>query len=298
MLIPGNVTKWCYQLNWKAEYKDCVLTAVCCVCHSEWHPPVPPAGAECVWDSPGWGHCSSGPDPAQPDRGRCCRWQGQHGDRRRLPGEAQGPARWGKGLLICSAVLALLSRQKFHDAWTAFLYSPLPSEEVSAVSVSELSWLTSVWEVGCCCLFFGCALKKTFSWVLIQPRGVQSIMWGIPGAFICDFENVWTLGGVSKCFWDFSWYSPVPTYLSLSLQVCVLGLHLAKELCEVDEDGDYWLQITRKVPVLPTIFAALEISLRVKQNLHFTEASLHLLLTLARTQQVRDAEKWVHGCAL
>lgn len=77
----------------------------------------------------------------------------------------------------------------------------------------------------------------------------------------------------------------------LSLQVCVLGLHLAKELCEVDEDGDYWLQVTRKVPVLPTIFAALEISLRVKQNLHFTEASLHLLLTLARTQQVRDAEK-------
>uniref|UniRef100_A0A674HJ17 Nucleoporin NUP188 n=1 Tax=Taeniopygia guttata TaxID=59729 RepID=A0A674HJ17_TAEGU len=67
--------------------------------------------------------------------------------------------------------------------------------------------------------------------------------------------------------------------------VCVLGLHLAKELCEVDEYGDYWLQITRKVPVLPTIFAALEISLRVKQNLHFTEASLHLLLTLARTQQ-------------
>ncbi|KFV64094.1 Nucleoporin NUP188, partial [Dryobates pubescens] len=67
--------------------------------------------------------------------------------------------------------------------------------------------------------------------------------------------------------------------------VCVLGLHLAKELCEVDEDGDYWLQVTRKVPVLPTLFAALEISLRVKQNLHFTEASLHLLLTLARTQQ-------------
>jgi len=80
-------------------------------------------------------------------------------------------------------------------------------------------------------------------------------------------------------------------FLSLSLQVCVLGLHLAKELCEVDEDGDYWLQITRKVPVLPTIFTALEISLRVKQNLHFTEASLHLLLTLARTQQVRDVEK-------
>uniref|UniRef100_A0A8C3T6X1 Nucleoporin NUP188 n=1 Tax=Chelydra serpentina TaxID=8475 RepID=A0A8C3T6X1_CHESE len=67
--------------------------------------------------------------------------------------------------------------------------------------------------------------------------------------------------------------------------VCVLGLHLAKELCEVDEDGDYWLQVTRKVPMLPTIFTALEISLRVKQNLHFTEASLHLLLTLARTQQ-------------
>ncbi|XP_025060750.1 nucleoporin NUP188 homolog isoform X3 [Alligator sinensis] len=67
--------------------------------------------------------------------------------------------------------------------------------------------------------------------------------------------------------------------------VCVLGLHLAKELCEIDEDGDYWLQVTRKVPVLPTTFTALEISLRVKQNLHFTEASLHLLFTLARTQQ-------------
>ncbi len=54
--------------------------------------------------------------------------------------------------------------------------------------------------------------------------------------------------------------------------VCVLGLHLAKELCEVDDDGDYWLQITRKVLCfLPSY--ALEISLRVKQNLHFTEAS-------------------------
>uniref|UniRef100_A0A7M4E623 Nucleoporin NUP188 n=1 Tax=Crocodylus porosus TaxID=8502 RepID=A0A7M4E623_CROPO len=67
--------------------------------------------------------------------------------------------------------------------------------------------------------------------------------------------------------------------------ICVLGLYLAKELCEIDEDGDYWLQVTRKVPVLPTTFTALEISLRVKQNLHFTEASLHLLFTLARTQQ-------------
>ncbi|KAJ6654583.1 hypothetical protein lerEdw1_006736 [Lerista edwardsae] len=67
--------------------------------------------------------------------------------------------------------------------------------------------------------------------------------------------------------------------------VCVLGLHLAKELCEVDEEGDYWLQVTRKIPVLPTLFTTLEISLRGKQNLHFTEASLHLLLTLARTQQ-------------
>lgn len=82
----------------------------------------------------------------------------------------------------------------------------------------------------------------------------------------------------------------VSATFSSSLQVCVLGLHLAKELCEVDEDGDYWLQVTRKVPVLPTIFTALEISLRVKQNLHFTEASLHLLLTLARTQQVRATE--------
>lgn len=69
-------------------------------------------------------------------------------------------------------------------------------------------------------------------------------------------------------------------------QVCVLGLHLAKELCEVDEDGDSWLQVTRRLPILPTLFTTLEVSLRMKQNLHFTEASLHLLLTLARTQQV------------
>lgn len=67
--------------------------------------------------------------------------------------------------------------------------------------------------------------------------------------------------------------------------VCVLGLHLAKELCEVDEDGDSWLQVTRRLPILPTLLTTLEVSLRMKQNLHFTEASLHLLLTLARTQQ-------------
>ena len=69
-------------------------------------------------------------------------------------------------------------------------------------------------------------------------------------------------------------------------QVCVLGLHLAKELCEVDEDGDSWLQVTRRLPILPTLLTTLEVSLRMKQNLHFTEATLHLLLTLARTQQV------------
>lgn len=68
--------------------------------------------------------------------------------------------------------------------------------------------------------------------------------------------------------------------------MCVLGLHLAKELCEVDEDGDSWLQVTRRLPILPTLFTTLEVSLRLKQNLHFTEAALHLLLTLARTQQV------------
>lgn len=66
----------------------------------------------------------------------------------------------------------------------------------------------------------------------------------------------------------------------------MLGLYLAKELCEADEDGDYWLQVTRKVPILPTLFTTLEISSRMKQNLHFAEALLHLLLTLARTQQV------------
>lgn len=68
--------------------------------------------------------------------------------------------------------------------------------------------------------------------------------------------------------------------------MCVLGLHLAKELCEVDEDGDSWLQVTRRLPILPTLLTTLEVSLRLKQNLHFTEAALHLLLTLARTQQV------------
>uniref|UniRef100_A0A8C4LLK5 Nucleoporin NUP188 n=1 Tax=Equus asinus asinus TaxID=83772 RepID=A0A8C4LLK5_EQUAS len=64
--------------------------------------------------------------------------------------------------------------------------------------------------------------------------------------------------------------------------VCVLGLHLAKELCEVDEDGDSWLQVTRRLPILPTLLTTLEVSLRLKQNLHFTEAALHLLLTLAQ----------------
>ncbi|XP_075041132.1 nucleoporin NUP188 isoform X1 [Mixophyes fleayi] len=67
--------------------------------------------------------------------------------------------------------------------------------------------------------------------------------------------------------------------------VCVLALHLAKELCQADEDGDQWLQVIRKSPVLPMLFSALEVSLRVKQNLHFCEASLHLLFTLAKTHQ-------------
>ncbi|XP_070614706.1 nucleoporin NUP188 [Erythrolamprus reginae] len=67
--------------------------------------------------------------------------------------------------------------------------------------------------------------------------------------------------------------------------VCVLGLHLAKELCEVDEEGEGWLQVTRSLPLLPTLYTTLEVSLRLKQNLHFTDASLHLLLTLAKTQQ-------------
>ncbi|XP_029468450.1 nucleoporin NUP188 homolog isoform X2 [Rhinatrema bivittatum] len=67
--------------------------------------------------------------------------------------------------------------------------------------------------------------------------------------------------------------------------VCVLGLHLAKELCQADEDGEHWLLVTRRMPVLPTLLSALEVNLREKKNLHFSEASLHLLLTLARTQQ-------------
>ncbi|MED6241615.1 hypothetical protein ATANTOWER_021771 [Ataeniobius toweri] len=68
--------------------------------------------------------------------------------------------------------------------------------------------------------------------------------------------------------------------------VCVLALHLAKELCRTDEDGEYWVLVMRKVPVLPSVLSAVEISLRCKHNLYFTEAALHLLLTLARTPQV------------
>uniref|UniRef100_A0A8C1H8N0 Nucleoporin NUP188 n=1 Tax=Cyprinus carpio carpio TaxID=630221 RepID=A0A8C1H8N0_CYPCA len=67
--------------------------------------------------------------------------------------------------------------------------------------------------------------------------------------------------------------------------VCVLALHLSKELCRADEDGEQWLQVVRKLPVLPSVLSALELSLRSKQNLYFTEAALHLLLTLARTPQ-------------
>uniref|UniRef100_A0A671QAT7 Nucleoporin NUP188 n=1 Tax=Sinocyclocheilus anshuiensis TaxID=1608454 RepID=A0A671QAT7_9TELE len=67
--------------------------------------------------------------------------------------------------------------------------------------------------------------------------------------------------------------------------VCVLALHLSKELCWADEDGEQWLQVVRKLPVLPSVLSALELSLRSKQNLYFTEAALHLLLTLARTPQ-------------
>lgn len=68
--------------------------------------------------------------------------------------------------------------------------------------------------------------------------------------------------------------------------MCVLALHLAKELCRTDEDGEHWVSVMRKVPVLPSVLSAVEISLRCKHNLYFTEAALHLLLTLARTPQV------------
>ena len=73
--------------------------------------------------------------------------------------------------------------------------------------------------------------------------------------------------------------------LLLRSQVCVLALHLAKELCRVDEDGEHWVSVMRQVPVLPSVLSALELSLRLRQNLFFSEASLHLLLTLARTPQ-------------
>ncbi|XP_063288705.1 nucleoporin NUP188 isoform X2 [Pelobates fuscus] len=71
--------------------------------------------------------------------------------------------------------------------------------------------------------------------------------------------------------------------------VCVLALYLAKELCQADEDGEQWLHVIRKLPVLPMLFSALEVSLQVKQNLHFCEATLHLLFTLAKTHQGASA---------
>ncbi|XP_034048001.1 nucleoporin NUP188 homolog isoform X2 [Thalassophryne amazonica] len=67
--------------------------------------------------------------------------------------------------------------------------------------------------------------------------------------------------------------------------VCVLALHLAKELCRTDEDGEHWVSVMRKIPVLPSVLSAVELSLRSKTNLYFTEAALHLLLTLAHTPQ-------------
>lgn len=68
--------------------------------------------------------------------------------------------------------------------------------------------------------------------------------------------------------------------------MCVLALHLAKELCRTDEDGEHWVSVMKKVPVLPSVLSAVELSLRSKRNLYFTEAALHLLLILARTPQV------------
>lgn len=82
-------------------------------------------------------------------------------------------------------------------------------------------------------------------------------------------------------------HTPLSLSLFISLsQVCVLALHLAKELCRADEDGEHWVLVMRKIPALHSILSALELSLRSKQNLYFTEAALHLLLTLARTPQV------------
>ena len=66
----------------------------------------------------------------------------------------------------------------------------------------------------------------------------------------------------------------------------MLALHLAKELCRTDEDGEHWVAVMRKIPVLPSVLSAVELSLRSKYNFYFTEAALHLLLTLARTPQV------------
>lgn len=75
-----------------------------------------------------------------------------------------------------------------------------------------------------------------------------------------------------------------------------MALHLAKELCRTDEDGEHWVSVMKKVPVLPSVLGAVELSLRSKRNLYFTEAALHLLLILARTPQVD--RKTAHFCVL
>lgn len=83
-------------------------------------------------------------------------------------------------------------------------------------------------------------------------------------------------------------FLPLSFSVFCCIKVCVLALHLSKELCRADEDGEQWLQVMRKLPVLPSVLSALELSLRSKHNLYFTEAALHLLLTLARTSPVRQ----------
>uniref|UniRef100_A0A8D3BWL0 Nucleoporin NUP188 n=1 Tax=Scophthalmus maximus TaxID=52904 RepID=A0A8D3BWL0_SCOMX len=59
--------------------------------------------------------------------------------------------------------------------------------------------------------------------------------------------------------------------------VCVLALHLAKELCRTDEDGEHWVSVMRKVPVLPSVLSAVELSMRSKHNLYFTEVNANTL---------------------
>ncbi|XP_075909302.1 nucleoporin NUP188 isoform X3 [Petromyzon marinus] len=80
--------------------------------------------------------------------------------------------------------------------------------------------------------------------------------------------------------------------------VCVVALHLAKELYLLEEGtggggggggGSGYLSCVREGALLPAVGAALEWSLQRRCQLHFTEAALHWLLALSTTVEGAQA---------